>query len=476
MDLGNWHTTRFGSRSLLILAGTGAAVGFSNLLNFPILVGLHGGGAFLLVYLLCKFLVAIPVVMAEMALGRRTRMSPTHGMDVLIADNLTDSRWRWLGRIMMIAGLMTLAVSSVVFSWAMAYLTQIANHPTPEVEGFYFDFFLEVINQSERLGFYQVLFVLMLVLVVGSGFVRGIERAVLLLVPALLVTALILGVVSIGEDRWGAAVEMIFAPRWHQLTWTSLLAAMQHAFFTLGVGVGAIWAYSSYMDQKQSIGRCGIAIAMLDLAVSVLMAMFLWSNILGNELSVSTGAGLLFQALPDVIPGSWSIVFFLFMVLSGLTSAIFLMEAPVQWLVERHGIRRLKAALIIAGGVLCLGLLGQFSFNLLSEVRWYGRTFFENLVFISSGVLVPVAGFLTALFVGWVMKPGEVVDEIHPSHPVRYGIWRFSLRFISIAAIGLVFFAAIEQYLGLQISMSLTIFLSLVVLMLGLRKMYQEGR
>ena len=476
MDLGFLQFERYRFRWIMVLAATGSAIGFSNVINFPGLVGKHGGGAFLLIYLLCKLCVAIPVIMAEMALGRRTRQSPSHGMEMLAVDSHRTLRWRWLGKLSMVAGLMILAVYSVVFSWSFAYLTQLVNLDAQQGEDFFYRLFLELMSRPELGAFYQLLFIGILVVIVGTGIRRGIQAGVVVFVPLLLVCALLLGGYSAMNEGFVAALDKVFMPRWQDLSWSAVLSAIQHAFFTLGVGVGAVWAYSSFMDRDQSIGRTGIAVAVIDLIVSLLVALFVWGSLLTNGHEPVSGANLLFQQLPGLVPINWSVVFFLFMVLSGITSSIFLMEPSVQWLMEWRRISRLSAVLMVAIVVLLMGLLAQLSFSLLAEVYWYGRNFYENLVFLSSGLLVPIAGFGTALFVGWFMHPSEVHQEIRPSHPVRYATWLWSLRFISILAIGLVFFAALEQYLGLQMQVSLAIVVSSLFLAFALRRVLRDAR
>ena len=475
MVFGHYQYERFSYRWIMVLAITGSAIGFSNLLNFPVLVGQQGGGAFLLLYLVCKFLVAIPIVMAEIALARRSRQSPVYGMETMVLDSHGHKLWALVGHFSVLAGILTAAVYLVVSSWAAAYFFHWLNMPDIQEPDHFLRYFFQLMSDADGLIDIQGGIIAFLVVVTALGLRYGYQPMVVTLVPALLLAAVLLGGSTIESTDYLFAIKKIFAWRGADISWQSLLLAIQQAFYTLGIGVGAIWACGTFMDKKQSIGWAGITVALLDLLVSVLVAFFVWGHA-GPALEQGNELVLLFQWLPSHLSFFWGSVFWGFMLLSGITSALFLLEPGTRMLVERFHLNRVVAAGLIGLLVLLLAWIGQLSFSRLAGWFWYGRTIYENLVFISSTILVPLVGFMMALFVGWVMLPGELIEEIRPSHPVRYVLWRVSLRFVSIVAILLLFFASLEQYLSLQLNVILLLAACMGVLMVGIRKIWLEFR
>ncbi len=475
MQSGTTQFVRFSSPAFVVLAGVGASLGFSNVLNFPALVAKYGGGSFLLVYLASKLLVAVPVVMAEMAMGRRTRQSPFSGMEVLSLDSHANFKWRYLGMMGMIAGLLILAVYAVVFTWSASYFSHFVFVEWHSPESSFVGYFVELISHTGHLALYLLGFMFLLFTISSLGLKWGLQIALIVIVPLMAVCVLLLAGNAAASPSFVEAFSLVFGFQWDKLSWLALLDALQHSFFTLGVGMGAVWAYSSYMPKSMSIGKTGVAIAGLDFLIALFFALFVWSQVLSQDQTLANGAGVLFQQLPELISRETAVVFFFLMVLTGISSSIFLFEPSVQWLDEHFLLGRVKASALLAVVVFVVAFFALSSFNFLSWLHWYGRTIFDNLVYISSGILVPLCGFLTAVFVGWVMHPSEVVEEIRPSHPVRYTFWRFAIKFISILAIAMVFFAALEQYLGISISASIVLLLALLVLLVGGFKLYKDA-
>ncbi|AJQ97446.1 sodium-dependent transporter [Gynuella sunshinyii] len=475
MVFGHYQYERFSYRWIMLLAISGAAIGFSNLLNFPILVGSEGGGAFLVLYLGCKFLVAIPVVMAEMALARRSRQSPVYGMETVVLESHGHRIWALVGHFSVLAGILTAAVYLVVSSWAAAYFWHWLHLPDVREPDHFLRYFFQLMSDADGLIHIQAIIIAFLIIVTALGLKAGYQPMVVVMVPALLLAVVFMGGSVVNSADLGFAAEKIFTWRTSDVSWQSVLLAIRQSFYTLGIGVGAIWACGSFMDKGQSIGWAGITVALSDLIVSIAVAFFVWGHI-GQALEEGNEVVLLFQWLPSHLSYFWGLIFWGFMLLSGITSALFLLEPGTRMMVERFHLNRAFAASIVGGLVLLLAWLGQLSFGRLAGWFWYGMTIYESLVFISSTLLVPLVGFMMALFVGWVMLPGELVEEIRPSHPVRYALWRLALRFVSIVAILLLFFASLEQYLLLKPDMILLLSVCMGILFVGIRKIYLEFR
>ncbi|MEW5011765.1 MAG: sodium-dependent transporter, partial [Cycloclasticus sp.] len=290
---GEWST-----RLAFIFAATGSAVGLGNIWKFPYITGENGGGAFVLVYLLCIALIGVPIMMAEILLGRRGRQSPINTMRDLAKEAGAKPYWRWLGWLGVIAGFLILSYYSVIAGWAMAYFVRVS---TGLFEGATADgvssIFGQFIADPEKLLAWHSLFMIMTMLVVARG-VKGLERAVRFLMPALLVLLLLLVVYAMEQGDFAQALNFLFSADFSKITSESILTAMGHAFFTLSLGMGAIMVYGSYLPSKVSIGSTTLIIALADTAIALLAGLAIFPLVFANGLEPSSGPGLIFQTLP----------------------------------------------------------------------------------------------------------------------------------------------------------------------------------
>lgn len=455
---------------LLTVLGLGAALGYSNLLDFPVMIGLHGGSAYLLVFFLCQMFIALPVMLSEMFLGRRSRADALTGWQELSVGRVVARSWRFVGLAMLVAGLLTIAAYSVLFSWSALYLDAFwAGTLTQETD--FTRYFMSVMHQTDLIGLVQLGFFGLLSVLLLIGFRFGLVPVMLVMVASVLL-ALISGVymvTGLDGDAISEAITRVFGWRPEQITKPIFFKIVNQAFFSLGIGVGALWLTGAAAHAKASLGKVVLLIMAFDLAASLLAAMTLWQLDLDALSERWSFAELLFQQLPRLMDNDSIMLFFGAMVLTGLASTLLILENLVRAVSARLGIGRLPAILLVVVIALGLGVAGQMSFNRWQYVMWYGRSIYDNYVMISSDLLVPLSGAMVAIFVGWVMRSADARDEWQPTRVWRFWAWRWSLRIVSIVAILLVFFGALEQQFGLHFQQAAWAVILVVLAIISLR-------
>ena len=428
------------------MAATGSAVGLGNIWKFPYVAGSNGGGAFVLVYLFCILLIGVPVMMAEVMIGRRGRQSPINSVRDVVLESGADARWRHVGWVGVSAGMLILSFYAVIAGWALSYIFAMASGELVGVNG---DSaaaaFAGLLADPGRLILWQSVFMLLCVVVVVGGVKKGLGVAVEILMPLLFVMLLLLLGLSYFQGNFAAAWNFLFSFNIELLTWRGVLEAMGQAFFTLSIGMGAIMAYGAYMPQKVNIGKTILIVAFFDSLVAIISGLIIFSIVFGTQgIEPSAGPGLMFISLPVAfanMSGGLLIgcAFFVLVSIAAWSSAISLLEPCVAWLIEAKNIRRLNANILLAGTAWLLGIGSVLSFNLWSEIQVAGFTFFDFLDFLTTNIMLPLSGLLIALFVGYVIKPEFISLEMQGISPTMYKVWRASLRYIAPVAISAVF-------------------------------------
>jgi len=436
------------SRWTFILAATGSAVGLGNIWKFPYIAGENGGGAFVILYLFCIALVGVPIMLAEVLLGRRGRLSPINSMIRLCRESNASPAWSVIGWSGVVAGLLIFSFYSVIAGWALHYVIATASghltDVTPAVSGAYFDELLQ--NKTTLITFHSI-FMAITLGIVAAGVVKGLGKAVSVLMPMLFVLLLALLLYSAVAGDFAAGVNFLFGFNVGSLSGESILAALGHAFFTMSLGMGAIMVYGAYMPSSAPLGKTVLMVASLDTIISLVAGLIIFPIVFANPgIEPGEGPGLLFVSLPVAFAnmpfGLWvGVVFFLLVSIAALSSAISLIEPGVAWLAETKGVNRLVANLFIGGGAWVLGFGTIYSFNDWSgpEYQLFGRTFFDSLDFLTASIMLPLGGALIALFVGWGMKPHYVLEELGSDKQRWVSLWFFCVRFISPLLVLLVF-------------------------------------
>jgi neurotransmitter:Na+ symporter, NSS family len=360
---------QWSSRFVFILAAVGSAVGLGNIWKFPYITGENGGGAFVVVYLVCIALIGVPIMMAEILIGRRGRQSPINTMRALVAEEKAHPAWRRLGWLGVVTGFLILSYYSVVAGWALAYVFRAgAGLFIGADAGTVSTLFGALLDSPESMLAWHTIFMVMTMAVVARGVRGGLERAVTLLMPALFVLLVILVLYALYEGDFARGAAFLFSPDFDKVfqhcellesgvkscrfSGEPLLIALGHAFFTLSLGMGAIMVYGSYMPGNASIARATLTIVVADTAAALLAGLAIFPIVFANGLEPASGPGLIFQTLPiafGAMPGGqvFGTLFFVLLVFAAWTSAISLIEPAVAWLVENRQMARVPAALAV---------------------------------------------------------------------------------------------------------------------------------
>jgi NSS family neurotransmitter:Na+ symporter len=441
---GQWST-----RLAFILAATGSAVGLGNIWRFPYVAGENGGGAFVLVYLACVTLLGLPIMMAEVMLGRRGRQSPINTMRSLAEEEGVTAAWRYIGWLGMLAGFLILSFYSVIAGWAMAYVVRTASGVFEGVtaQGAT-SIFGDLVSDPERLLAWHTVFMVSTMVIVARGVRSGLEQAVRYLMPALFALLLLLVGYAMAEGAFAEGLRFMFTPDWSKLSWLVVLEAMGLAFFSLSLGMGAIMVYGSYLPADASIPRTCATVAGADTLVALLAGVAIFPIVFAYGLDPGSGPGLIFETLPiafGAMPGGvvFGTLFFVLLTFAAWTSAISVIEPAVAWLVENAGLSRVAAAVWSGLAAWLIGIGTVLSFSVWSDPLVFGKTFFDLLDYLTANIMLPLGGLLIAVFTGWVMTAGSVREEMAMQHGGWYTAWYQLLRFLAPVGVILIFAHAI---------------------------------
>ncbi len=431
------------SRLGFVLAAAGSAVGLGNIWKFPYITGQNGGGAFVLVYLVCILLVGLPIMMAELMIGRHTRRDAV-GAFISLAGR--RSPWLAAGWTGVVAAFIILSYYSVVAGWTLDYvyralLGSFSGQPAAAIEGM----FDQLIGDGARQILWHAVFITLCLGIVIGGVQRGIERWSKILMPVLLLLLFLLFVNGMLSQGAWQGITFMFRPDFHKLTAGAVLEAMGHAFFTLSLGMAAMITYGSYLGKNEDLLGASLRIVALDTLIALMAGLAIFPIVFSAGLEAGAGPGLIFKTIPVVfsrIPGGFvlAILFFLLLSFAALTSAISLLEAQVAYLIDERGWGRGRASAVLAGLAFVVGLPTALSYNRLARWQVIGeRNFFDSADLVSSNYLLPISGLLVAIYVGWFWSGGEEKEELMAGGAGwAYPLWHFLIRFVSPVAVAIV--------------------------------------
>ncbi|MXY55818.1 MAG: sodium-dependent transporter [Gammaproteobacteria bacterium] len=441
------------SRWLFVLAATGSAVGLGNIWKFPYITGENGGGAFVVVYLLCIAAIGIPIMMAEVMLGRSGRQSPINSMRSLIGESGGQRSWSVIGWMGVLAGVLILSFYAVIAGWAVFYVFRLASGVFEGVDGSQSSaLFGEFLSNPWAVLLWQTLFMVATIVIVARGVARGLEVAVRWLMPILLLLLVgLVGYAAVYGD-FGQGFAFLFSFDASKLTWDGTLTAMGHAFFTLSLGMGAIMAYGAYMPSKASISTTVVTIGVLDTVVALAAGLAIFPIVFVEGLVPGSGPGLMFETLPvafgnlpfGAILGT---IFFLLVSFAAITSAISLTEPALAFLVEEYNAKRWRVAISLGAVCWLLGIGTVLSFNVWADAKLFGLTFFDLVDYVSGKIMLPLGGLLIAVFAGWVLNR-RITDDQLGFEGWRRDVWDLVIRFVAPAGVLVVFGYTIYQSFG----------------------------
>lgn len=427
-------SSRFG----FILAATGAAVGLGNIWKFPYMAGANGGSAFVLVYLVCVVLIGIPLMLAEMIIGRHGQQNAVNSLRKISLESKHSPKWQLVGWIGALTLLLVLSFYSVVAGWSIAYLFftwrgDFNGLDVPAINHSWEAF----LGNPWQLMFWHAVFMFLTMWVVERGVQAGIEKASRIMMPLLFLTLIILDIYAASLGSFQEAVRFLFNFQLHKVSPSVVISAMGHAFFTLAIGAGCMLVYGSYLKRDIPLGSAVATIVILDVLVAVLAGLAIFPIVFGYHLSPEGGPGLMFQILPIAFAKMsggqfFGGLFFVLLLFAAWTSSISIAEPLVILLKERYQFTRLAASITVGITAWILGLASLLSFNLWQNLKIAQKwNVFGAITDLSTNILLPLGGLGFALFAGWIMTTKITKQELNFSKSWLYYVWLFLIRFIT---------------------------------------------
>ena len=418
-----------------VLAATGSAVGLGNIWGFPYKAGTEGGGAFVLIYLLCIVLIGLPIMLSEILIGRRSGNSPINSMKKSAIDSDVSSAWQGVGWIGISAGILILSFYSVIAGICLKYIFVSASSNDLDTAGQ----FLSIVNSPKELMLWHTIFMGLTMFIVSAGVKKGIGRMVKILMPMLGLLLIFMVVYGIINGAFKEALSFLFKPDFTKITSDTFLVAMGQAFFSLSLGMGSIMAYGAYMSKDQNIASTSVSVGALDTLVAIMAGLAVFPIIFAIQgLEASGGPGLVFISLQTAfntmefgnIIGP---IFFILLSVAALSSSISILEPGVAYLAEEGYLSRTKSAIIISITCWLIGIGTAFGFD------QDGNNLFQaNVELISVNIMQPLGGMLIAIFIGWFMKESLIKDELGDINQAIYQIWRIFIKFVAPIGVGIV--------------------------------------
>ena len=449
-----------------IFAAVGSAVGLGNIWRFPYMAGEYGGSAFVLIYIAFVVFIGIPVLMAELTIGRRGGMSPINSIRKVAETAKKNPRWSWIGGLGSFGGgLGLLSFYSVIAGWVLAYIIKAAT-------GIFSEFWVDAVeagsltsdiaintarehssgvvaaleSSAGMMIFWHFIFIALTVYIVSKGINAGLEKAVTYLMPALFLILLVLVGFSMANGDFMMAVDYLFTPKWEDVTGSTVLAAVGQAFFSLSLTVGTMLAFGAYLPKSISIHKSAGIIAASDTVVALLAGLAIFPLVFAYGLDVEQGPTLIFETLPiafGAMPGGtiFGTLFFILLAIAAITSSISLLEPAVSYFEEKQGMNRWKSAVFAGGVAFLIGLLTVFSYNEWIEVIPLGflgldaigndpATFAKIIDFTVSNIIMPVGGLLLAIFAGWIALRKDMRNEMGLPEGGLFEVWHVLVKYV----------------------------------------------
>ena len=429
------------SRLGFILAAAGSAVGLGNIWRFPYVVGQNGGALFLIIYLVAIFFIGYPVMVSEMAIGRKSNKNPVGAFKELAPD----TPWWLAGALGVLTGFVILSYYSVVGGWSIAYTVQ-----SGTIAGFsevadFEAFFGQIISSPLYVIAWHGVFMAICVSIIGAGVVKGIQKAVKILMPILFVILLMLVVRALTLDGAGTGLEFYLAPNLGDIQLQSFTDAIAQAFFTLSLGMGAMITYGSYLSDDDNICDSAGFVLGLDTLIAILAGFAIFPAVFALGLDPSDSVGLTFETLPAVFAempmgGLFGFLFFLLLTIAAVTSAISLLEVVVSWMVDENGWARKKAASILGFLIFLVGIPVVLGFSTWEGIGILEMNIFATYDWFANDIFLPLGGLLTAVFAGHIWTAKKTTEEANKADGnISVGnIYGIMIKYVVPIAVGTI--------------------------------------
>ena len=434
----------FATRLGAVAAAVGSAVGLGNIWRFPFEAGQNGGGAFILVYIVCILIMGIPVILSEFIIGRSTHSN----MKAALARLSPGKRYYLFTYVCILGSFVVIGFYSVVCGWIIEYLYQAAlgglQGHTPEQ---YSSMFTALVTNPWRCVGWTVLFLLLNFMVMSRGIEKGIERVASVMMPLLFVILLVFCVNSLLLPGARQGLEFLFYPDFSELTMRGVLDAFGQAFLSLSIGISCLVTYSSYFSDDTSLTKDATTVAALDTLVAILSGVMIFPAVFSFGVEPTAGPRLIFEVLPGIFQQMtggyfWALLFFLLVFFASLTSTISLSEIPITFMIEEYRMSRPRAILWTALFTFALAVLAALSFNVLDQVKILGKSIFDAMDYAASNIFMLLGGLFTAVYVGWILDRKVVHEQLTNGGRLKGAMEPyliFCLRYVAPVSIFFIF-------------------------------------
>jgi NSS family neurotransmitter:Na+ symporter len=431
----------FGSRLGFILAAAGSAIGLGNIWRFPYTAGENGGGAFVLLYLLFVVVLGLPVLLAELSLGRASKSNPVGAFKRFFPDTL----WPYVGGLGVLTGFGILAFYAVVAGWSLSYLYRALTGTfdvamSAEQSGV---LFTEIISNPTETVATAGLFLMLTAVVVRAGVGGGIELASKILMPVFFVLLLVLAGRSLTLPGAGEGIDFLFGTDFSKLSGEGVMSALGQALFSLSLGMGAMITYGSYLPDKENLPIAGAAVAFFDTLIALLGGLIIFPALFSQGMEPSGGPGLVFVVLPTIFHSLpmgdiFAVAFYGLLSIAALTSTISLLEVVVAYFVDERGWTRNKAVTVLVPATLALAVpsaLSQGGVDFFTDFIG-GKGFLDVQDILFGNISLSVGALLISLFVGWKWGAKAAIEEMDGFS--LGGVWSVLIRFACPVAVAAV--------------------------------------
>ena len=450
MSSNNKIRSSFSGSLGFVLAAAGSAVGLGNLWRFPYLAAKYGGGIFLLVYIILAITFGFTLMITEIAIGRKTRLSPMEAFGSL------NKKWDWLGKLATLVPVLILPYYCLIGGWVTKYAATMTVGKVSESAGD--DYFTGFISQTGEPIIWFLIFATITAVVIFLGVSKGIEKFSKILMPALFVLTVALTIYVLTREGAGAGVAYYLKPDFSKLSIKTILAALGQLFFSMSLAMGIMVTYGSYVKAEDHIEKSTRRIEIFDTLIAFLAglmivpAVFAYSG--GDEAALGKGPSLMFITLPKVFNEMkfGSVVgaaFFLLVLFAALTSSVSVMEAIVAGIDDKFKIGRKKATVICYLYMIVIGVLCSLGFGVLSNVTIFNLSILDFLDFVSNSVLMPIVGMMTCILVGFVLKPDLIISEVELNGPFKMKkFFAIMVKWIAPICIFAILISSVLETLG----------------------------
>lgn len=423
-----------------LMAASGSAVGLGNIWKFPYVVGMNGGGIFIIAYFILLILLGMPVLMSEMAIGRSTKKNP------IDACRSINSKCGFIGAFGILGSFIILSYYCVIGGWIIKYLAAFTVGFRAENTTDYFNSFTS--SAAEPIIF-EMIFILFCAFIVIKGVSGGIEKISRIFMPALLIMMIALIIKALTLKNSSEGLKFFFLPDLSQINgygdlFSILISAMGQVFFSLSLGMGTLITYGSYLDKSTNLTKASIYIPIIDFVIAILSGMMVLPAVFAYNITPQAGSGMIFIALPQVfeeISGGqiFGAVFFLLVFFAAITSAISLFEVIISFFMQKTGIGRKLSTLICALTVGAVGIPVSLSFGEWSSFTILGMNLFELMNFISDKILMPLGALGICILCGYIWGTSNVFTEADMKSSLIKRLYRFFIRYAAPVMIAVIF-------------------------------------